>query len=331
MAVTIKDVAELAGVSISTVSYTLNNSGAVSEEKKKKVMEAVKSLGYVPNGMAKSLKLKKNGFIGYFAYSLYGVVYGEVLRGIENEMEKNQQEMIAAKCGPMQDITHISRLLRERMVDGAIIFSENIPDEVIISLANASCPVVVMDRELYGSYISSVLVDNVNSAFRVGEYIHQLGFKKVACLYGDGFDGLKRMEGFLQAVEEFNLQMPDNYRIMGRWQEDWAYQETIKFISSGCRPEVIFAFNDEMATGCILALKDMLIRVPEDISVIGMDDIETSSLSIPKLTTVHRPLYELGEMAAKILLDMMKGGPSSKTILPTSLIQRESCIKHWAI
>jgi DNA-binding LacI/PurR family transcriptional regulator len=114
MAVTIKDVAEAAGVSISTVSYTLNNTGPVSEEKKQRILEAVKALGYVPNGMAKSLKSRKNGFIGYFAHSLYGVVYGEVLRGIENEMDRNGQEMIAAKCGPMQDITHISRLLMER-------------------------------------------------------------------------------------------------------------------------------------------------------------------------------------------------------------------------
>ena len=116
MAVTIKDVAEAAGVSISTVSYALNHTGPVSKEKKQKVMEIVKELGYVPNGMAKSLKNRKNGFIGYFANSLYGVVYGEVMRGIESEMDRHGQEMIAAKCGPMQDITHISRLLLERMV-----------------------------------------------------------------------------------------------------------------------------------------------------------------------------------------------------------------------
>lgn len=331
MAVTIKDVAEAAGVSVSTVSYTLNNTGAVSQEKRLKVMEAVKTLGYVPNGMAKSLKLKKNGFIGYFAYFLYGVVYGEVLRGIENVMNSQNQEMIAAKCGSMQNITHISRLLRERMVDGAIIFSNTIPDEMLMALADENCPVVVMDRELYSPHISSVLVDNESSAFRVGEYIHNIGFRRVACLTGDGFDGLKRMKGFLEAVQEFDLDFPEAWRVKAHWQEDTAYEETIRFIRKGYRPEVIFAFNDEMAIGCIRALKDMLIRVPEDISVIGMDDIAASSLVSPTLTTVRRPLYELGETAAKTLLDMMNGGPSSKIVLPTALIQRESCIKQWAI
>ncbi len=177
---TIKDVAEAAGVSISTVSYTLNNTGPVSEEKKQRILEAVKALGYVPNGMAKSLKSRKNGFIGYFAHSLYGVVYGEVLRGIENEMDRNGQEMIAAKCGPMQDITHISRLLMERMVDGAIIFSEMIANEQVNLLANARCPVVVLDRELEGPFVSSVLINNEDSAFRVGEYIHSLDLKRVS-------------------------------------------------------------------------------------------------------------------------------------------------------
>ena len=331
MAVTIKHVAEAAGVSVSTVSYTLNNSGAVSQEKRLKVMEAVKTLGYVPNGMAKSLKMKKNGFIGYFAYSLYGVVYGEVLRGIENEMDKHDQEMIAARCGRLQSITHISCLLRERMVDGAIVFSETIPNEVLSTLADTGCPVVVLDRELSGPRISSVLIDNVNSAFRVGEYIHSLGLRKVACLFGDGYDGQKRLLGLKEAVGEFGLSLPDHWCVRGNWEEDHAYQETIKFIRKGNRPEVIFALNDEMAMGCIRALRDMLIRVPEDISVIGMDDIAASSLFSPSLTTVHRPLYELGEMAAKTLLDMMNGGPSSKIILPTALVQRESCIKHWAI
>ncbi len=94
---------------------------------------------------------------------------------------------------------------------------------------------------------------------------------------------------------------------------------------------MIFAFNDEMAIGCIRALKDMLIRVPEDISVIGVDDIAASSLVSPTLTTVRRPLYELGETAAKTLLDMMNGGPGSKIVLPTALIQRENCIKQWVI
>ena len=330
MAVTIKDVAEAAGVSISTVSYALNNTGPVSEEKKHRIMETVRELGYVPNGMAKSLKSRKNGFIGYFAHSLYGVVYGEVLRGIENEMDRNGQEMIAAKCGPMQDITHISRLLRERMVDGAIIFSEMIPNDLVNLLANEQCPVVVLDRELEAPYVSTVLINNEDSAYRVGEYIHSLNLKKVACLIGRGFDGEHRLAGFRQAAEAFGLDCPEEWCIDAGWEEKEAYEATIRFIRRGRRPEVIFAFNDQMASGCIRALQDLLLRVPEDISVIGMDDIAMSAVMTPSLTTVHRPLCELGEIAARTLLEMMRGEPSRRIVLETSLIQRESCIKNWA-
>lgn len=330
MAVTIKNVAAAAGVSISTVSYALNHTGPVSEEKRQKIMEAVRELGYVPNGMAKSLKSRKNGFIGYFAHSLYGVVYGEVLRGIESEMDRYGQEMIAAKCGPMQDITHISRLLLERMVDGAIIFSEKIPNDVISLLADARCPVVVLDRELEEPFISTVLINNEDAAFGVGEYINSLNLKKVACLMGKGFDGEHRMKGFRQAVETFGLDCPSGWCIEADWQEQTAYQRTIKFIGTGQRPQVIFALNDEMAIGCIRALQDMGLRVPEDISVIGMDDIEKSAVMTPSLTTVHRPLCELGEIAARTLLGMMRGEESRRIVLPASLIQRESCIKNRA-
>lgn len=330
MAVTIKNVAEAAGVSISTVSYTLNQTGPVSEEKKQKIMEAVRELGYVPNGMAKSLKSRKNGFIGYFAHSLYGVVYGEVLRGIESEMDRHGQEMIAAKCGPVQDVSHISRLLLERMVDGAIIFSEAISDELVHLLASARCPVVLLDREMDAPYVSTVLIDNEDSAYRVGEYIHSLKLKKAACLVGSGFDGQHRLTGFRQAVEAFGLDCPGEWCIDAGWVEETAYQETIRFIRRGHRPEVIFAFNDEMATGCIRALQDMLLRVPEDISVIGMDDIPRSAVMSPSLTTVHRPLCELGEIAAKTLIGMMRGEERRKIVLPTFLVQRESCIKNWA-
>ena len=331
MAVTIKDVAEAAGVSISTVSYALNHTGPVSKEKKQKIMEIVKELGYAPNGMAKSLKNRKNGFIGYFANSLYGVVYGEVMRGIESEMDRHGQEMIAAKCGPMQDITHISRLLLERMVDGAIIFAEKIPNDVISLLASAQCPVVVLDRELEAPFVSTVLIDNEDSAFRAGEYINSLNLKRVACLVGKGFDGERRMAGFRQAVETFGLDCPSGWCIEGDWQEETAYHRTAEFIKGGNRPEVVFAFNDEMAIGCIRALQELKLRVPEDISVIGVDDIEKSAVMTPRLTTVHRPLCELGEIAAQTLLGMMKGEESRRILLPTSLIQRESCFRESTV
>ena len=331
MAVTIKDVAEAANVSISAVSYAINHSGPVSEEKRERIMKAVQELGYVQNGMARRLRMQKKGFIGYYANSLHGAFYGEVLKGIEEVFSKQNKELVVGKCNPYQNDLQVIRLLVEKMTDGAIILSSSISDETIRKLATDDFPIVVLDRELYGKNISCVLVDNKGSAYKVGQYIYRLGLKKVGCLIGTGYDGTQRMSGLKKAVEEFELDLRPEWIIEGNWVEKEAYEKTIQLAKTESLPQVIFAFNDEMAKGCMEALKSLHFRIPEDISIIGMDDIWISSYLEPKLTTVHRPLYELGVSAAETLLHMMNGGENKKIVLPTSLIQRESCIKDLVI
>ncbi len=327
MAVTIKDVAEAANVSISAVSYAINNSGPVSEEKRQRIMKAVEELGYVQNGMARSLRMQKKGFVGYFANSLYGAFYGEVLKGIEEVFSKNNKELVAGKCNRLKNELQIIRLLTEKMTDGAIIFSPRISDELIMKLADKDFPVVVLDRKLHGEYISSVLIDNEGSAYIVGEHIASVGLKKVGCLIGPGFDGEQRSCGFMKAVADFELELCQEWVVDAGWKEEIAYQKTMELVKLGNIPQAIFAFNDEMAKGCMTAFKDMGIRIPEDVSVIGLDDILISEYLNPKLTTVHRPLYELGVWAAQTLLEMQEGGKSKYIVLPTYLVERESCIK----
>ena len=196
-----------------------------------------------------------------------------------------------------------------------------------MKLADKDFPVVVMDRELHGKYISSVLIDNKGSAYQVGEHIHKLGMKKTGCLMGPGFDGEQRMEGFMKAVEEFELDIRPEWIINAEWKEKIAYEKIQELVQNKELPEVIFAFNDEMAKGCMDALKALQIKIPEEVSVIGMDDIVISAYLEPKLTTVHRPLYNLGVTAAETLLQMLDGGKSKKVVLSTHLIERESCKK----
>jgi len=331
VAVTIKDVAEVANVSISAVSYAINNSGPVSEEKRERILRAVKELGYVQNGMARSLRMQKKGFIGYFANSLYGAFYGEVLKGIEKVFDKNDKELVAGKCNPSKDDLQVIRLLTEKMTDGAIIFSPSISDKTIEKLADDDFPIVVLDRELSGKNISAVLIDNEGSGYRVGQHIHSLGMRKVACLIGPGFDGEKRLSGFRRAAQEFGLELRPEWIVDGEWSEDVAYRQTIQLTQSGMRPQVVFAFNDEMAKGCMQALREQNVRIPEEISVIGMDDIQISAYLEPKLTTIHRPLYDLGVIAAQTLLEMMDGGESKTIMLPTHLVERESCVRYRGV
>ena len=216
MRVTIKDVAKAAGVSVATVSYVLNDSGAVSSEKKQRVRQVARELGYVPNGIAKALQAKRNGMAGYFAYSLTGPFFGQVMRGIEDTFNATEEEIVACSCSSAKKkVTH---LLSERMVDDTIVFGEHIEDELIIRIAGAGCPVVLMDRNLCSRYISCITIDNEQCAYDVGRYIHDRGFRRVGCIIGEGPDGIRRTKGFRAAVRDFGLELPEEWFLNGDFQ-----------------------------------------------------------------------------------------------------------------
>ena len=327
MGITIKDVASAAGVSVATVSYALNGTGPVSPETLRRVQESAKALGYVPNGIAKALQAKGYGMVGYFAYTLTGPFFGRIMAGIEDAFIHCDEELIASSCS--SDRKKTTRFLRERILDGAIVFVEHLEDELIQRIACASCPVVVMDRELCGEYISSITVDNRKSAYEVGRYIHELGFRSVGCVTGRGPDGVRRNEGFRAAVRDFGLTLREDCVLEGDFNQEIAYHKMLQWLEAKpSLPEVFFAFNDEMAIGIMEALKKMGYRVPEDVSVIGMDDIDQAAAASPRLTTYHLPIYERGVRAAELLLKMLKeSAPGSATVLPGCMVERDSCRK----
>ena len=329
MGVTIKDVAREAGVSVTSTSYALNNSGPVSEEKKQRIYDAAKKLGYVPSGVAKSLQSKKMGFVGYFAYSLSGPMFGELIKGVEDVFNCYSQDMVACCCSP--HIRKVTRLLKEKMVDGAIVFVEHIEDELLTRIASEDCPIVVMDRDLTGDYISSILIDKQGSAYEVGRYISRQGFQSVGCIMGNGYDGEQREKGFMDAVSDYRLNLQKDCILRGDFQAEIAYEVMKQWLmdKNHVLPEVIFAASDEMAISAIQALEECGYKVPQDVSIIGMDDIPMAAMTKPALTTIHRPIYELGRLAATTLYDMMQNHTKgSRQILSTYLVERESCVSR---
>lgn len=328
MGITIRDVARAAGVSVACASYALNGTGSVSQDKQQRVLQAAKDLGYIPNGMAKSLHAGQNGAVGYFAYSLCGPFFSQILWGIEDAFLDSDLELICCNCCPEQK--KIPRFLRERMVDGAIIFCEQLDSTFIEWISGADFPVVVMDRELCSDHISSVLIDNRGGAYAVGKYIHDRGFASVGCITAKGYDGEQRFAGFQQAREAFSLNVLEDWCLPGRFQKEFAHDAVAKRLRQEPRslPEVLFAFSDDMAIGAMTALQEAGYRIPEDIAVIGMDDIAQGMYTDPSLTSFHRPLYDHGAEAAKTLLRMLKQKqPGSRFILPGHLVERESSKK----
>ena len=326
---TIKDVAKKANVSISTVSYAINGTRSISEETKKRVLEAAKELGYQPNGIARSLKMKNNRMIAVVVNEFHGPIYQEILRGITRVAKDYQYEVIAAEC--FSNKSQLTRVLSQKFVDGAIILASYIKDEVIENLASEKFPIVVLDRQIKGEYITSILIDNEDAAYEVARHFKEKGFEEVGFLGGpkDSYDNNKRLEGFRKGIEAFNLVSSSKWTLTSDFTQEGGYKTIKKCIEEegiDCLPRAIFSANDEMAIGAMKALKEYNILIPEQVALVGFDNIELCQYVMPPLTTVHRPCYELGVAAAKSLIEHLNGENVIKAMtLSSEFIIRSSC------
>lgn len=322
---TIKDVARLASVSISTVSYALNGSGRVSDETREKILKAAKQLNYSPNAAARSLKTKQMEIIGVFS-DFSGPLHSEIIKGVQEVARTNRYEVIFGEC--LINKHTVTRMLSERMVDGAIILSSSINNNILEELSKKEFPIVVLDRKIENDKISQILVDDKDAAYNVVKHFYSLGYKDVGFISGpkDSYDSERRFEGFKLGVKEFKMNFKRSWYADGEFNEYKAYNVMTELIEKKDLPRAFFIANDEMAAGAILALKEHNIRVPEDIAIVGFDDIQLARHITPALTTVRRPAYDLGIMAAHTLFNQLKGKQGSRNIiLSTALVVRESC------
>lgn len=324
---TIKDVAKLANVSISTVSCSLNGgAGRVSEETRERVKEAAMQLGYQPNGIARSLKTKKTNLIGVFLGCFDGPVYGEIRKGIQQICKLNNYEAIFAECD--YNSNTLAKVIQQKLVDGAIVLATNVEDKTLENIASKDFPIVVMDRELKNPYISNILIDNKNAGYNVAKYFKELGYIDVGYMEGPkiDYDNKRRIEGFNKGVKEFNLNLKNKWKISGDYTEVGGYHAMQEFIANGDLPRAMFMANDEMAFGAMTALKECGIDIPNDIAIAGFDNTDMCEFVTPPLTSISRPSYELGVIAANCLFDSLNKKKKNKSLtLPTELIKRESC------
>ena len=326
---TIKDVAKLAGVSISTVSYALNGTRSISDETKKKVFAAAKELDYKPSGIARSLKMKSNKMIAVVVNEFKGPIYQEIIHGVSKAAKKYGYEVIAAEC--FSEKTQITKVLSQRFVDGAVILASYLSDDMIKNLVGDNFPIVVLDREIKNKNITSILIDNELGTYEAINYFYEQGHRKIGFLGGpkDSYDNNTRFKGFKNAMEKLNLEFPKEWSLSSNFTEKGGYsvvEDFLNNIPSEQWPTAFFVSNDEMAIGAMRAFQEYGINVPEDMAIIGFDDIELCKYVTPKLSTIHRPCYELGTMAANSLISKLEGEKVSNLIsLSSELIIRESC------
>lgn len=324
--VTIKDVAREAGVSISTVSNALNGVDVLNPKTKEKILEVVKRLNYIPNLNGRNLKATQTKAIGLFISSIKGSFYGVLADSMYWECQKHGYELYIYITN--KNTTILNSILGRR-VDAAAILYEGVTEETVERLRDSEIPVVFLDREVKGKCMSSITFDSFYEGEQAGKYLLSLGNKSFGHIYGvpGNYDSRQRYDGFVKALGEQEISLEEENIISGMFEKDAAYQEMKKFLEEGRKlPDAFFASNDLSALGGIEALREKGIRVPEDVNVIGCDDIETCELVSPKLTTIRTSFEKMGIIVANHLMEMLAGEKEGKIEKITGkIIERETC------
>ncbi len=326
---TIKDVAKKAGVSISTVSYVLNNSGKISEETKERVLKAATELNYIPNNFAKRLKKQQYDLVALIVHEIKGPFYDALVRGIQDVLHSFGYNLLIY-CTLENRKEDVDKFLRAGIVGGLMVMTPAVKNEDLLKWAH-EFKIVTLDRVLKDQRIKSVRVNNEKGAYEVVKYLNELGHKKIGFVKGtrDSLDARERFRGFTHAMNDLKLEINEKFIFEGNFTEESGYQTIMNFLKKNRKsdlPTALFFANDEMAIGGLKAFKEKEIAVPDDISIVGFDDIELSSYIHPTLTTVRRPMYQLGSISAHMLLSLLtdKEEGLSNVVLDVELVQRES-------
>jgi len=324
---TIVDVAKLAKVSVSTASYALNGSNKVSEKTREKVLQAAAKLNYRANSFAQNLKKNKTDLIALMVNDIVGPFYSELVKGIQDVasiLGYNVMIFCESTIGKGSGYS----FLKERLVEGAVILTFGITDEQVIELRQDGFPLVLLDRVINESDISSILIDNEKGARLAVQHLIELNHRKIGYISGSehSHDNLERFNGYAETLKQNGITIDKRFVLQGDFTEKSGYLLLKNFLTDEQElPTAFFAANDEMAIGAIKAIKEKGLKVPEDISIVGFDDIPISEYIQPNLTTVRRPTYELGSIAAHVLFNLINGKTKSSTVtLDVELIERAS-------
>ena len=324
--ITIKDVAREAGVSIATVSNALNGSDVVQPKTRDHVLEVARKLNYIPNVNGRQLRTAQTHNIGLFVPSMTGSYYGNMADSIHYLCKKYGYEL---HIFIVDEDKPLLASLQGQSIDGAIILFGMLSEKEKQQLMQSRLPTVFMDQEIAGNSISSVIYESSQHGRMAAEYLLGLGHRDLMHVFGvpHNYDSIQRLAGFEAALREAGVPLREENVISGRFEQAAAYRSMHRYLQEGHRlPDAVFAANDLSALGCIKALQEHGIRVPEDISIIGCDDHLLSRYVTPGLTTIRTHMEELGVEAGKEVFRLIGGGQGKITRLPGDIIVRKSCM-----
>ncbi|MFH0778413.1 MAG: LacI family DNA-binding transcriptional regulator [Candidatus Eisenbacteria bacterium] len=330
---TIRDIARLSGFSRSTVSLVLNGDTRISPSTRKRVWQVIESVGYEPNCMARSLARKRSMIVAVVvpkisAHIFSDYYFSESMSGISDTLSSNGYRMIIEMVTDnfLKDAMHL-RLFRERQIDGMLLVGTLDTDDYVSEVFERGNTAVLVNSWRPG--YSCVVADNFAGAHRVVSHLASLGHKKIGFVGGleSTTVGLRRSLGFKQGLGDCGLRPAEGCVEYGDFSEQSGYDAAKRMLARKNRPTAVFACSDMMAIGLIKCAKDMHIRVPDDLAVVGADDIALGSYFEPALTTLRQPMFDIGCMVTKLLLRRLSGRgkwPIEETV-PTELVIRDSC------
>lgn len=323
---TLAAVAAKAGVSPSTVSRILNGTAKVSSDKRQVVERVIAELGFRPNPLARSLAGGRSNSIGVVTQAIDSPFYGEALRGIEDKLGPAGIIPIYVSghwlaAGEQKALD----LLLSRRVDGVIMFAGKMANSALQRVAK-QVPLVLTGRQMSGPRLATLNFDNLTGAKLATQHLIALGHRRIVHIAGDldHGDAVERLEGYRAALVEAGLTPDPAMVFQGDFREVSGVRVVNQLLEQRMDFSSIFAANDQMALGALLGLYRKGIRVPDDVSLVGFDDVQGASYSMPPLTTVRQPMYELGALAADAMLALLRGQRPQVELPAPQLMTRES-------
>lgn len=329
MSSTIRDVAKRAGVALGTVSRYLNGC-RLREDNKLKIEKAILELGFKENIIAKGLKNNRSMTIGVVIGSITDIFSTSIVSAVERVLEKENYSVILCDYEGKDDkLEWKLQFLLNRSVDGLILFAGDKSPGILEEYYKNGIPVVVLDHILPEAGVDTVLADNANASFRAAERLIHSGHKRIAIINGpeNSYVSKERYRGFLEALNLYNLN-PDSLLVKsGGFSSQGGYCAALELLKHDFPPTALYITNYYMTLGAMMAINELNIKIPDELSVIGFDHFELSDVIKPALTVIEQPVNEIGEIAGRIILKRLKGnyaGFPETHCIKTRMLVRDS-------
>ncbi len=320
-----RDLAEYAGVSLSTVSRVLNNTVPVARTKRVAVMNAVEALGYRPNVLAQELARGRSQAIGVLPQGISNPFYSRLLKGLEQGLRgSGYYPLVSSGEQPVEEAQAFDLLLSHR-VEALIVMGGHLADDELVNVSSR-IPILAIGRTIRGLEHRCLRVENHDGGYRATRHLLDLGHKRIAHICGLQWhvDAIARREGYEEALSEAGIRVDPALVLDGDWEEQSGLVATERLLAACTGFTAIFASNDQMAYGARLALFRRGIQVPRDVSIVGFDDQPSAAYACPPLTTVRQPTMEMGNAAARAVVDELRGLGFVLPTFKTDLVLRAS-------